>query len=789
MALGDSESLNIIINAKDRASKVINTVQGKMERAGQKMQSMGQSMTMGMTAPITAGIGAAVNEFSKFEDAMVEVEKVTNPDTAKEMDSAIKDMSQTIPLARTELANITADAGRFGIEGTKNIKSFTETVSKMTIATDLSAQEAGEAFAKLGELTGTPTEKVGNLGSAINELSNNAATSAGEITDNMLRSSASLSQLGLSNTQMVALSGTMNEVSDSSERAGTRLRSFAQSMMDPGKASDVAGALDMNVDKFKELRDENPAGMIQELAEIMETGGAKSEKLRGALDNISTQVLSALGPKVEDFGGAMSLTAEQFEKNTSLEKEFEAASDTLSSKLKIMMNQLKNAGDTIVKALLPYIEKAVKWIRDMGQKFEELSPSTQKFIAIAGVLAAALGPILMILGGIASGIATLLSPVGIIIGLFAALAAGTAYLIANWDRISQHPVVQKIWGILKPLLKAAGEAFKDLGESVMKLWKAISPVLLPVLKVLGAIIGGVIMGAIAALTGAVKLVAWQIDQWAMAIENTKKIAKIAWEAIKSGFISLKDGLVAAIQKMKAVWDKIWGGIKATAMAIVKFITGSILLMLDKFFPGWQERLNKIINFFKKIFGAMKQFTIEIWTGIKEWLNKYVKEKVGGAIEKGLNWIKNTWEGMWNGIKDFMGGVMEGIKNKIKGPIEWIKEKIQSVMDPIKNIGGAIKGWAGSAGDAIGGFADKAMNRSPFQHGGIVPGPIGTPQPIMAHGQEKIIPANRSEAKGGGGNVNVTISNIQVGSSDDIPKIREQVEEAFRSLAINNKISP
>jgi ABC-type transporter Mla subunit MlaD len=189
----------------------------------------------GALAALSAGaLMNAVNAARSFETAMVEVEKVTDPETAAAMSEEIRNMAETIPLAQEELAGLAADAARFGIRGPENLRKFSESVAKMATATDLSTDEAGQALAKLSELTNTPVDQIENLGSVINELSNTAATSSSEITDSMLRSSAALSQLGLNQTQIAAMSASLNEVSASSRRAGTRLRRVAQASTPQG---------------------------------------------------------------------------------------------------------------------------------------------------------------------------------------------------------------------------------------------------------------------------------------------------------------------------------------------------------------------------------------------------------------------------------------------------------------------------------------------------------------------------------------------------------------------------
>jgi TP901 family phage tail tape measure protein len=206
-----------------------------------------------LSALAAGGMAAAIGAAREFETAMVEVERVSNEEVAGNLRGEIMSLAEEIPLAQEELAGLAADAARFGVEGTENVRRFTETVSRMAVATDLAAGEAGEALARLSELTNTPIEQIENLGAAVNSLGNNFATSQSEIVDAMLRSSAALSQLGLQQTEIAGLSAAINEVSESSRRAGTRLRRLGQELLNPDKLRSLSDAVLDTTESFAGL--------------------------------------------------------------------------------------------------------------------------------------------------------------------------------------------------------------------------------------------------------------------------------------------------------------------------------------------------------------------------------------------------------------------------------------------------------------------------------------------------------------------------------------------------------
>ena len=88
------------------------------------------------------GVKAAAD----YETAMTELAKVTDPDIAGTVGAAIRQMAKDMPLSHEALMGIAADAGRLGVEGVDNILKFTDTVAKISVATDITAEEAGTDF-------------------------------------------------------------------------------------------------------------------------------------------------------------------------------------------------------------------------------------------------------------------------------------------------------------------------------------------------------------------------------------------------------------------------------------------------------------------------------------------------------------------------------------------------------------------------------------------------------------------------------------------------------------------
>ncbi|WP_089650088.1 phage tail tape measure protein [Halobacterium hubeiense] len=347
------------VGALDEASAVTGGFRGSLSKLGTVLVAGGAAAGLGIAAALGKSAAAAAD----FEEAMVGVEKVTSEATAEALSGTLQEMSEEIPKTQGELAGIAETAGRLGVEGSENIKTFTRTVAEISTATDLATDSAADSFARIATLTEEPTSNIRSLGDVVNRLSNNMAASAQEITDSMTRASGTLTQLGLSTTEISGLTAAMNEVSASSRRAGTQLRRLGQELQTV-EAGKLAEPLGMTVEEFERMRDESPNELIRTMAAAMGDGGEAADALRAALSTTSRQAVAGLAQNLDSLQEAQSNANEEMENGGSLTEEFEAANSTFNAQLQRVQNQLRNVGIEIGEEVLPYLSDFLTLVSD-----------------------------------------------------------------------------------------------------------------------------------------------------------------------------------------------------------------------------------------------------------------------------------------------------------------------------------------------------------------------------------------------------------------------------------------
>jgi len=398
----------------------------RLKSSGSKIAEAGSSLTLGLSAPI-AGIGfLAFKAASDFETAFAGVKKTVDG-TAPQIErlrQGIIDMANEIPASREEIAAVAEAAGQLGVS-TPAILDFTRTMIDLGNTTDLSADQAASAIARLANITGLPQDQFDNLGATIVDLGNKSAATESEITEMALRIAGAGTQVGLSEANILSFGAALSSVGIEAEaggsaisrvfvsldqavkEGGTQLATFAQvagqSSADFRKSfeTDAAGASVAFITGLKRISDEggNVFAVLDQL-------GLSDIRVRDAL-------LRASGAG-DLFAETLKTGNRAFKENTALTTEAGKRYETTASQLEVAKNQATDVARQFGEALAPAVISAaqsagplVDALGVMVDAFRALPAPVQTGVVAIGALAAAAGPVAFIAGNIMKGVSGL----------------------------------------------------------------------------------------------------------------------------------------------------------------------------------------------------------------------------------------------------------------------------------------------------------------------------------------------------------------------------------------------
>lgn len=191
------------------------------------------------------------------------------------------------------------------------------------------------------------------------------------------------------------------------------------------------------------------------------------------------------------------------------------------------------------------------------------------------------------------------------------------------------------------------------------------------------------------------------------------------------------GIVAAIALIWAFWPEItafftmvWEKIKSIATAIgnflkpaFQFLVGAILLFLSPL----MFYVQKLVAFWKMVFGALAPYLSALWEGIKtvffavwDGLGTFLSEKI------------EFWKTLFSPLVEFFSGIWSAIGDAFMATWGWIFEKIQGAVSFVQGIGSAFMG--GDESPETSGPADRGAQKMLDGQSGKVTGEIAVKGP-------------------------------------------------------------
>ncbi len=463
----------------------------------------------GVVATGSAVIGAVVKPAIDFESAFADVKKVVdfaNKEQEEQFKKMILDMSLKIPLSAGELAKIAASGGQLGID-IKDLPKFTELVAKMATAFDMSAEEAGDAFAKLSNIYGLTMEQAQELGDAINALGNNTAAKERDIINVLGRVGGIAKQFGLAKESVAALSATFLSLGRPPEVAATGINALLlklNTIDSQSKGFREAFEKVMPIEQFKELQRQNPETALLTFLNALKQldKEAQANLIAQMFGAEYSDDIAALVSSSEQLAKSLDVIADKKKYQGALDKEFAARSATTANNIQLLKNRIEKLAITLGSVLLPPLNTVISIISDgitSITSFIERHTTLQKVVsygavAFFGLAAAGLmlgimfntvkiaalsfsgslkavytaglwagrGLLLAGKGVLWFGRALMLNPIGLAITAIATLGFAAYMVIKHWDK------VKAFFGSLWEWIK---QGFSKIAEFVKSIWE------------------------------------------------------------------------------------------------------------------------------------------------------------------------------------------------------------------------------------------------------------------------------------------------------------------------------
>ena len=492
-------------HSSEQLAGKIDTLKKKQGEAADKAMTfgdkVGQAFNQVHEAIVAAGIAVALKEIYEyfascaqasmdFESAITGVAKTTDltDEELAAMSDSIKALSTEIPATTEEIAAVAEAAGQLGIQKDA-LLDFTEIMTMLGTATNMTADEAATALARFANITGMATDNYGRLGSVIVDLGNNFATTESEIVAMGTRLASAGKLAGLTEPEIMALAAAMSSVGIEAEAGGTAMtqtlnaieKAVAKGGDDLAEFARIAG---MSSEEFSSAWKNDAmsalTSFIGGLGKLDEQGESTVLVLEdlGLTGIRQSNMLKALGLAADQMTGAVNTANTAWQQNTALTNEANKRYATAQSRLTMMQNAYNNLKVAIGDAYTPALSEAygvgtkvLNSITAFIQKNPALVNAITAFAGVIGAVVAALAAYAVAakIAAAASAILTAAIPgVNVIMGVTAAVAAITAGIVALATAAANDavPSVKELTEAARGMREAMDEAKATYDDTV-----------------------------------------------------------------------------------------------------------------------------------------------------------------------------------------------------------------------------------------------------------------------------------------------------------------------------------
>ena len=730
----------------------------KIDEVGQKMESVGNSIAGAGKSmmPLTLAIGgvgtAAVKTAADFDAGMSQVAAISGAtgddlealrDKAREMGSKTKFSASEAASAMEYMAMAGWKTGDMlgGIEGIMNLAAASgeDLATTSDIVTD-----ALTAF-------GLSAEDSGHFADILAAASSNANTNVSMMGETFKYCAPIAGALGFSAEDTAEAIGLMANAGIKSTQAGTALRTIMNNLTGEVKISGKAIG-DVTIATT------NADGSMRDLSDILAdcrtafSGLSESEKAQAAETLVGKNAMSG-------FLALMNAAPEDIDKlsnaidNCDGTAESMAATmqDNLAGQLTILKSQLEELAISFGEILMPAIRSIVSHIQGFIDKLNGMDESQKKAIITIGLVVAAIGPLLVIIGTVISKVGVAMqgfvklagafnkikaaasagtgifgklgaaiggvsAPVLAVVAVIAVLVAAFVHLwntnegfreaiLGTWEKI-KATVSNFVEGI-RERLAALGISFSDIAETIKAIWNGLCAVLAPIFEGAFNAIANVLQTVLGVITGILDVfIGLFTGNWEQVWTGVKEIFSSIWEGIKGAFQNAIDTIRGIADAVLGWFGTSWNDVWSSVKAFFEGIWNGIASFFSGIWNGIQNTVTTVLNAIKSVittvWNAIKTTITTVLNGIKTTVTS-VWNAIKSTVASVLDGIKSTVSSVWNGIKSTISSVVEGIKSTVSSAFNAVKSTATSIWNSIKT---AIETPINAARDAVKGAIDK-----------------------------------------------------------------------------------
>ena len=742
----DLKNLETQANQSATAVQKIAATGEKFKTVGDNISSAGQKL-LPVTAGVTALGTASVTTAANFESSMSQVQatmgitkdamSTVNGQSVNTMDTLsklAKKMGAETAFSASECAEALNYLALAGYD-TQQMCDTLPTVLNLAVAGDIALADASDMVTDAMSALGMGVDEAETMVDQMAKTASTTNTSVAQLGEGILTIGATAKSIKGGTAELNTALGILANNGIKGAEGGTHLRNIILSLQNPtDKAAAQMEALGLSV--------YDSEGNMRSMNDIL---GDLNKSMDGMTSAEKSNIISTIFNKT-DLSSVNALLANTGETWDSLQKSItdsggaaqqmaDTQLDNLQGQITILKSALEGLAISFGELLMPAIKQIVGWVQKFVDWLNGLSEGTKKTVVTIALLAAALGPVLIVIGKVISAVGTIMTivpkiagvintvkgafaalnttmlanPIVLIIAAIAALVAAFIYLWNNcdgfrqfwidlWENVKQVAITvwnaikaffSQVWEAIKTIFSTVFEVIKTLVTTYFNLYKTIIETVFNVIKTVITTIWNAIKGVFTTVFNVIKtLVTTYFNIYKTIIQT---VLTVIQTVITTVWNTIKTVITTVLNAIKTIFSTVWNAIKTIISAVVSGIKG----LITGDFTAVKNSITTIMN-------TIKSTISTIWNTIKSTIST-VLGAIKGAVTSVFNGIVNAVKGAMGNVLNAVKSGFSNVKSHITGlasqAFTWGKDLIMGIVNGIKSCIGAV-------GDAVKSVADK-----------------------------------------------------------------------------------
>lgn len=617
-----ANKMDVAMNQIDNSAEKF----GGIKRAGEALAPVGKMLTATVTAPVVALGASAIKTGMDFDASISKVGALsgaTGKDLQK-LENVAREMGKTTQYSATEAADALGYMALAGWDVDESTSALPG-VLNLAAASGMDLAQASDLCTDYMSAFGMEASQAGEFADMLAYAQAHSNTTTEQLGEAFKNCAVNCNNFGMDATQTTAVLGKLADQGLKGSEAGTALNAVIRDMTTKMKDGQIqigktkVAVTDAN-GNFRDMSD-----IVADVQKATE-GMTEAEKLNALQSTFTADSIKAMGILTNGTKGELEgFTNELYNSEGAAKSMAEALNNNLKGDITKLKSAFGELQLQIADRLTPVLRNLAQGLTNVINWFNNLSPAAQNVImAIVGI-AAAIGPMLLLVSKVMTSFQGMYKGIQLIGKGFGLLKSGfdtvriVLMYVGDFIMATVVPAFQALWGVIvaNPIVAVIAviaalvaafiycwnnvEGFK---EFFVNAWESIKQAASQAGEWIGQAINNIIQWF--------QQLPERIGQWLTStIERVTTWASEMWNKAVEVGTNFVNGVIQFITNLPA---QIWW----LLCFVISYVVLWTAQMIQKAWEAGTQFVQNVVQFIKELPGKVWNFLVDCWNKAKTW---------------------------------------------------------------------------------------------------------------------------------------------------------------------------